>query len=109
VLHGASAVNEAAVAFAERYGARLPRAQGLPDEFIRKAISLGIAKINADSDLRLAALGRLRQTLAERPDLFNMYELMGEVEEAVRLATTERIQLFGGVGQAQRVRGNPEP
>jgi fructose-bisphosphate aldolase class II len=102
VLHGASAVNQGAVALAERYGARLPTARGLPDELIRQAISMGIAKINTDSDLRLAALGRLRQALTERPDLFNMYELMGEVEEAVRLATIERIRLFGGVEQARR-------
>jgi fructose-bisphosphate aldolase, class II len=101
VLHGASAVNDAGVALAERYGARLPKARGLPSQFIRKAISMGIAKINTDSDLRLAALGRLRQVLTERPELFNMYELMGEVEEAVRLAVIERIQLFGGSGRAR--------
>jgi fructose/tagatose bisphosphate aldolase len=61
---------------------------------------MGIAKVNMDSDLRLAALGRLRQLLVERPDIFNLYELMGEVEQAIRLATAERIRLLGGAGRA---------
>ena len=100
VLHGASAVREEDVAFAERYGARLPAATGIPEEFIRRAISLGVAKINTDSDLRLAALGRMRQVLTERPDIFNLYELMGEVEEAIRIAVESRIRLFGSEGKA---------
>jgi fructose/tagatose bisphosphate aldolase len=47
---------------------------------------LGIRKVNTDSDLRLAALGRMRQVLAEQPGLFNLYELTGRVEEAIRRA-----------------------
>jgi fructose/tagatose bisphosphate aldolase len=56
--------------------------------------------VNTDSDLRLAALGRLRQVLVERPDIFNIYELMGEVERAIRGATAERIRLLGSAGRA---------
>ncbi len=100
VLHGASAVSAEDVAFAERYGARLPKAKGIPEEFIRRAISLGVAKINTDSDLRLAALGRLRQVLTERPDIFNLYELMSDVEEATRDDAEARIRLFGSEGRA---------
>ncbi|MCH8849960.1 MAG: class II fructose-bisphosphate aldolase, partial [Chloroflexi bacterium] len=100
VLHGASAVRSEDVAFAERYGARLPKATGIPHEFIQRAISLGVAKINTDSDLRLAALGRMRQVLTERPDIFNLYELMGEIEEAIRLSVEARIRLFGSEGKA---------
>ncbi|MEE8347678.1 MAG: class II fructose-bisphosphate aldolase, partial [Dehalococcoidia bacterium] len=100
VLHGASAVSAEDVAFAERYGAKLPAATGIPEEFIKRAVSLGVAKINTDSDLRLAALGRVRQVLTERPDIFNLYELMGEVEDAIRVAVETRIRLFGGEGKA---------
>ena len=99
VLHGASAVRSEDVAFAERYGARLPKATGIPQEFIKRAISLGVAKINTDSDLRLAALGRMRQVLTERPDIFNLYELMGEMEEAIRASVEARIRLFGSEGK----------
>jgi len=100
VLHGASSLPAEEVHFAERYGARLPHAQGIPEEMIRKAVRMGIAKVNTDSDLRLAALGRLRQLLVERPDLFNLYELMGEVETAIRSSVAERIRLFGSDGKA---------
>jgi fructose-bisphosphate aldolase class II len=99
VLHGASSMPQEAIAFAERYGAQLPHAQGIPPELIKKAVTLGIAKVNTDSDLRLAALGRLRQVLVERPDLFNLYELMGEVEAAIRSATAERIRVLGSAGK----------
>jgi fructose-bisphosphate aldolase class II len=100
VLHGASSLAQEQILFAERYGATLPHAQGIPPALIQQAVRLGIAKVNTDSDLRLAALGRLRQVLAERPELFNMYELMGEVEAAIRLATSERIRLLGSDGKA---------
>ena len=100
VLHGASSMPQDQIEFAARYGAQLPHAQGIPPEFIRKAVTMGIAKVNTDSDLRLAALGRLRQVLVERPDLFNLYELMGEVEDAMRHATIERIRLLGSAGKA---------
>lgn len=100
VLHGASAMPRENVALAERYGAQLPAARGVPDDLIRRAIPLGIAKINTDSDLRLAALARLRQVLTEQPGIFNMYQLMGDVEDAIRLAVEERIRLFGSEGKA---------
>lgn len=100
VLHGASSVPAEDVSLAERYGAQLPHAKGIPEELIRRAISLGVAKINTDSDLRLVALGRLRQVLAERPDIFNMYELMAEVGDAIRLSVEARIRLFGSEGKA---------
>lgn len=99
VLHGASSMPQEAIAFAERFGAKLPHAQGIPVELIQQAIKLGIAKVNTDSDLRLAALGRLRQVLVERPDIFNLYELMGEVEGAIREETAARIRTLGSAGK----------
>ena len=99
VLHGASSLPQDEVLLAERYGAKLEHAQGIPPELIQKAVTMGIAKVNTDSDLRLAALGRLRQVLVERPNLFNLYELMGEVEEAIRRATAQRIRLLGSEGR----------
>jgi fructose-bisphosphate aldolase, class II len=100
VLHGASSLPEEGVELATRYGAKLEDARGIPARLIQQAVKMGIAKVNTDSDLRLAALGRLRQVLVERPDIFNLYELMGEVEQAIRLATVERIRLLGSAGRA---------
>jgi fructose-bisphosphate aldolase class II len=100
VLHGASTLAQDDVRLAERFGAQLPHAQGIPEELILQAIACGIAKVNTDSDLRLAALGRLRQVLVERPEIFNLYELMGSMEEAIRHAVAERIGLLGSAGKA---------
>jgi len=101
VLHGASSLPPDQVAFAERFGAKLPHARGIPPELIQRAVGLGIAKVNTDSDLRLAAIGRLRQVLVERPDLFNLYELAGLVEESIRNETTARIRMLGSDGKAR--------
>ena len=101
VLHGASAVDADGVSLAQRFGAHLPLAGGIPEEFVRSAIKLGVAKINTDSDLRLAALGHLRQVLAEQPDLFKMYGLMGEIESAIEAVTLARIELLGSSGRAR--------
>ncbi len=100
VLHGASSLPQDAVALAERYGAKLPHAQGIPPELIQQAVALGVAKVNTDSDLRLAAIGRLREVLTLRPDVFNLYELMGEVESAIRTETVARIRMLGSTGKA---------
>jgi fructose-bisphosphate aldolase class II len=100
VLHGASTLPREGVELANRYGAKLEHAIGIPVPLIQQAVKLGVAKVNTDSDLRLAALGRLREVLTKRPDIFNVYELMGELEQAIRQATAERIRVLGGAGRA---------
>src|SRR6185503_9101902 len=99
VLHGASSLPADGIELANRYGAKLEQARGIPPELIQQAVKLGVAKVNTDSDLRLAALGRLRQVLVERPDLFNLYVLMGEVEAAIRDETALRIRMLGSDGK----------
>lgn len=100
VLHGASTLPREGVELANRYGAKLEHAIGIPVPLIQQAVKLGVAKVNTDSDLRLAALGRLREVLTKRPDIFNVYELMGELEQAIRQATAERIRVLGSTGRA---------
>jgi fructose-bisphosphate aldolase, class II len=100
VLHGASSLSQDAVALAERYGATLPHARGIPPELIQQAVALGIAKVNTDSDLRLAAIGRLREVLTLRPGIFNLYEIMGEIEAAIRDETAARICMLGSNSKA---------
>jgi fructose-bisphosphate aldolase class II len=100
VLHGASTLPRDGVELASRYGAKLEHAIGIPIPLIQQAVKMGVAKVNTDSDLRLAALGRLREVLTERPDIFNLYELMGELEQAIGTATAERIRMLGSAGRA---------
>ena len=100
VLHGASSLPQDAVALAERYGAKLPHAQGIPPELIQQAVTLGVAKVNTDSDLRLAASDGSVRCSPTAPDVFNLYELMGEVETAIRTETVARIRMLGSTGKA---------
>lgn len=41
----------------------------------------------------------MRQVLTERPDIFNLDELMGEVEDAISASPDALIRLFGSEGK----------
>ncbi|MDI6847674.1 MAG: class II fructose-bisphosphate aldolase, partial [Candidatus Bathyarchaeia archaeon] len=51
VLHGAFSVPAWIIEKTVKYGAELSGAKGIPEEHIKEAISLGISKINIDTDL----------------------------------------------------------
>ncbi|MEM3673012.1 MAG: class II fructose-bisphosphate aldolase [Candidatus Bathyarchaeia archaeon] len=78
VLHGASSVPAWIIEKATKYGAELSGAKGIPEEHIKKAISMGISKINIDTDLRLAFTAAVREVLANSPKEFGS---SGKLEE----------------------------
>ena len=100
VLHGASGVPEWAIEKAKKYGAELAGAKGIPDESIRRAISLGIAKINIDTDLRLALMASIREVLATQPKEFDPRKILGPAREAIRNVVKAKMELFGSAGKA---------
>lgn len=99
VLHGASGVSEAIVSKATKYGAKLPGAKGVPDETYREAISLGINKINIDTDLRLGWLGTVREKLAENPEVFDPRKILGPARDTVRDIIKQKMQIIGSAGK----------
>jgi len=100
VLHGASGVPSAVLERAERFGAKLPGAKGIPDEAIKKAIGLGISKINIDTDLRLSFVGALREILTTKPDEFDPRKILGPGREAIKQTVQSKMKLFGSSGKA---------
>jgi fructose-bisphosphate aldolase class II len=100
VLHGASGVPKPILEKAERFGAKLPGAKGIPDEAIRKAISLGICKINIDTDLRLSFVSALREILTTKPEEFDPRKILGPGREAIRETVQSKMRLFGSSGKA---------
>jgi len=100
VLHGASGVPSAVLERAERFGAKLPGAKGIPDEAIQKAISLGISKINIDTDLRLSFVGALREILTTKPEEFDPRKILGPGREAIKQTVQSKMKLFGSSGKA---------
>ncbi|MFH0811046.1 MAG: class II fructose-1,6-bisphosphate aldolase [Pseudomonadota bacterium] len=100
VLHGASGVPQGVVEEARHYGARIEGAKGVPDSQILAAIKRGVAKINVDTDLRLASLAALRRTLHEKPSEFDPRRILGPTREAMRRICREKMTLFGSEGRA---------
>jgi len=100
VLHGASGVPKPVLEKAERFGAKLPGAKGIPDEAIQKAISLGICKINIDTDLRLSFVGAIREVLTTKPEEFDPRKIIGPGREAIKQTVQSKMRLFGSSGKA---------
>jgi fructose-bisphosphate aldolase class II len=100
VLHGASSVPQWIIDKAQKYGAELEGAKGIPEENIKKAISLGITKINIDTDLRLAFTATIRQVLAESPKEFDPRKILGPAKEAMKEVVKGKMRLFGSSGKA---------
>ncbi|MFZ0965850.1 MAG: class II fructose-1,6-bisphosphate aldolase [Candidatus Bathyarchaeia archaeon] len=100
VLHGASSVPAWIIEKAVKYGAELTGAKGIPEEHIKKAISLGIAKINIDTDLRLAFTATIREFLANSPKEFDPRKILGPAKEAMKEVVKGKMRLFRSSGKA---------
>jgi fructose-bisphosphate aldolase class II len=94
VLHGSSSVYHEAVELCNKYGADIENAYGITNEDIKDAIRNGIAKINVDTDLRLAFLGAVRQTLQENKSTIDMRKYLGNAREAIKQIVIRKIGTF---------------
>lgn len=70
-----------------------------PADF-KRAIAMGIVKINISTDLRIAYTTTLRRVLADNKNEVTPYKLMPPVLEAVQRVVEEKIRLFGSTGKA---------
>lgn len=77
VLHGASSVDQAAVATINQYGGKLDNAVGVPEEQLRKAAKSAVCKINVDSDGRLVMTAAIRKVFATKPEEFDPRKYLG--------------------------------
>ncbi|MEM0358150.1 MAG: class II fructose-1,6-bisphosphate aldolase [Candidatus Bathyarchaeia archaeon] len=100
VLHGASSVPQWIIEKATKYGAELTGAKGIPEDHIRRAIMLGITKINIDTDLRLAFTATVREVLANQPKEFDPRKILGPAKEAMKEVVKAKMRLFGSSGKA---------
>jgi len=100
VLHGASSVPAWIIEKAVKYGAELSGAKGIPEEHIQRGISLGISKINIDTDLRLAFTATIREFLATSPKVFDPRKILGSAKEAMKKVVKSKMRLFGSSGKA---------
>jgi len=91
VLHGASSVNQEYVEIINKYGGKLPGAQGVPEDMLRKAASMAVCKINIDSDLRLAMTAAIRKYFYENPGNFDPRQYLGPAREAIKALVRHKI------------------
>ncbi|MCC0637868.1 MULTISPECIES: class II fructose-1,6-bisphosphate aldolase [unclassified Clostridioides] len=91
VLHGASAVDQNAVATCNEFGGNIAGAKGVPVDMLRKASSMAVCKINMDTDLRLAMTAAVRKFLAENPKEFDPRKYIGAGRDAIQAVVESKI------------------
>lgn len=78
---------------------------GIPDDMIQKAISLGVAKINVNTECQLAFADATRKYIEAGKDLegkgFDPRKLLAPGAEAIKATVKEKMELFGSVGKAE--------
>ena len=77
---------------------------GIPVDMIKKAISLGVSKINVNTECQLAFAAATRKYIEEGKDLegkgFDPRKLLAPGAEAIKATVKEKMELFGSVNKA---------
>ena len=77
---------------------------GIPADMIQKAISLGVSKINVNTECQLAFAEATRKYVEAGKDLegkgFDPRKLLAPGAEAIKATVKEKMELFGSVGKA---------
>ena len=90
------------VAKCNKYGGNLPDAQGVPEDMLNYASKHGVAKINIDTDLRLAMTSTIREFFIEHPEKFDPREYMGPGRTAVKEMVMHKMRdVLGTAGHAK--------
>ncbi|MCR5835415.1 MAG: class II fructose-1,6-bisphosphate aldolase [Lachnospiraceae bacterium] len=78
---------------------------GIPEDMIKKAISLGVAKINVNTECQLAFAEATRKYIEAGKDLegkgFDPRKLLAPGAEAIKATVKEKMELFGSIGKAE--------
>src|SRR5699024_6148432 len=73
----------------------LLRGTGLPNEDIQRAISLGTAKINVNTENQMAQAKKVRDVLKEQPDLYDPRKYLGPGRDAIKETVISKMREFG--------------
>ena len=113
IIHGKNPANwpglsfETLAAVSEKVGAMplvLHGGTGIPADQIKKAISLGVSKINVNTECQLSFAAATREYIEAGKDLagkgFDPRKLLAPGVEAIKATVKEKMELFGSVGKA---------
>ena len=77
---------------------------GIPDDMVKKAISLGVAKINVNTECQLSFQEATREYIEAGKDLqgkgFDPRKLLAPGFEAIKAKVKEKMELFGSINKA---------
>ncbi|MGN0204963.1 MAG: class II fructose-1,6-bisphosphate aldolase [Coprococcus sp.] len=77
---------------------------GIPDDMIKKAINLGVAKINVNTECQLSFADATRKYIEAGKDQqgkgYDPRKLLAPGAEAIKVTVKEKMELFGSVGKA---------
>jgi fructose-bisphosphate aldolase class II len=78
---------------------------GIPTDMIKKAISLGVAKINVNTECQLSFAAATREYIEAGKDLqgkgFDPRKLLAPGTEAIKATVKEKMEIFGSIGKAE--------
>lgn len=101
VLHGSSSVPQEYVETINKYGGKLNDSIGIPEEWLRRAATSSVCKINIDSDGRLAMTAAVREIFAKNPAEFDPRKYLGPArEELKKLYMHKTVNVLGSAGKA---------
>ncbi|EIJ80286.1 fructose-bisphosphate aldolase [Bacillus methanolicus PB1] len=74
---------------------------GIPLKDIQRAISLGTAKINVNTENQIASAKKVREVLAENPNMYDPRKYLGPARDAIKETVIGKMREFGSSGKAQ--------
>ncbi|GGJ49034.1 class II fructose-1,6-bisphosphate aldolase [Deinococcus roseus] len=100
VAHGSSGVPPYIVERLRAAGGVIGDAFGIADEDLQQATQHGIAKVNVDTDLRLAFTVGVREALAKNPKEFDPRKILGPARDLMGELVEHKLRVLGSVGKA---------
>ena len=74
---------------------------GVPDEQVKRAISLGVSKINVDTELRQAFTRGVQDAFNNNPNNYVLADTLGSGKKYMKLKVKEKMKVFNSSGKAK--------
>ena len=103
VMHGSSSVPQEWLKIINDFGGDMGQTYGVPVSEIQEGIKNGVAKVNIDTDLRMASTGSVRKHLAENASNFDPRKFLKESTAAMKEICKARYESFGSAGNASKI------
>ncbi len=73
---------------------------GIPDDQVRRAVSLGMSKMNVATELRIVFSDAIKEVFAKNPEENDPRKYMVPAKQALKAAAIEKMRLCGSIGKA---------